>query len=374
MNWLMMNIIKKLCWSIPLVAASSIWALPYVVYQGTAGAGFGKHIVFIAGDEEYHSEESLPMLAKILAVHHGFKCTVLFSQDSVTGAINPDNQTYIAGMSNLEKADLVVVLTRFREYSNVNMKYFVDYLNSGKPIIGIRTATHAFNYTRDLSSPYAKYDFRSSTFSGGFGKQVLGETWVNHWGVHGSQATRGVIRAARKSHPILNGVGDIFGPTDVYEVSSLSGDADVLVDGQVITGLKATDPPLSGKATMPIAWTKSYTGENQKQTRVFTSTIGASQDFLNEGLRRMIVNACYWGLQMESVIPDKANVDFVGTYIPLPFTTKFKVGVKPDDLAMTPVGLDEATRHKLNPSQIPTWAKLFLKEFRLNGRWLGAVE
>ena len=42
----------------------------WVVYQGGQGPGQGKHIVLISGDEEYRSEEGLPMLGKILAVRH----------------------------------------------------------------------------------------------------------------------------------------------------------------------------------------------------------------------------------------------------------------------------------------------------------------
>ena len=60
----------------------------WVVYQGNEGPGKGKHIVFLSGDEEYRSEEGLPMLAKILAERHGFKCTVLFAVDPKTNHIN----------------------------------------------------------------------------------------------------------------------------------------------------------------------------------------------------------------------------------------------------------------------------------------------
>ena len=92
-----------------------------------------------------------------------------------------------------------------------------------------------------------------------------------------------------------------------------------LVVGQVLTGMKATDPPLEGSKNdpmMPIAWTRSYQGESGKTARVFTTTMGASQDFASEGLRRLLVNATYWCLGMEERISERANVDIVGAYDP----------------------------------------------------------
>ena len=129
---------------------------PWVVYEGESGPGQGKHVVFVSGDEEYRSEEALPMLAKILAYHHGFKTTVLFAIDPETGGIDPDHQTHIPGLHHLETADLMVLFTRFRELPDEQMKYIVDYTNSGKPVIGLRTATHPFADQENTSSPYAK--------------------------------------------------------------------------------------------------------------------------------------------------------------------------------------------------------------------------
>src|SRR5512136_1838308 len=117
-----------------------------VVYQGKAGPGQGKHIVFLAGDEEYRSEEGLPMLAKILAARHGFKCTVAFSLNPADGTIDPLTLTNMPGMSALDSADLCVMGLRFRELPDPQMKHFADYLSAGKPIIALRTSTHAFKY------------------------------------------------------------------------------------------------------------------------------------------------------------------------------------------------------------------------------------
>src|SRR6476660_1908457 len=119
------------------LALTQVQAGDWVVYDGKEGPGKGKHIVFITGDEEYRSEEGLPMLAKILAVRHGFKCTVLFSLNPNDGTIDPNNQNNIPGIEALDTADLCVMLWRFRQLPDEKMKHFVEYLNAGKPIIAL---------------------------------------------------------------------------------------------------------------------------------------------------------------------------------------------------------------------------------------------
>ncbi len=275
----------------PFAVAGWTHAADGVLYQGKAGPGQGKHIVFLAGDEEYRSEEGLPMLAKILAVRHGFKCTVVFTLNPADGTIDPLNQTNMPGITALDSADLCVLGLRFRELPDPQMKHFVDYLNAGKPIIALRTSTHAFKYERNKASPYAKYDWHSTDWPGGFGQQVLGETWVNHHGKHGFESTRGVLNEAFKNHPILRGVSDIWGPTDVYTVSHLPSDATVLVWGQVLSGMKPTDPPVEGpknQPMMPLAWLRDYTGEKGKTSKVFTTTMGAAVDLESEGLAPVV--------------------------------------------------------------------------------------
>src|SRR5438067_147687 len=174
---------------------------PWVVYPGGEGTGKGKHIVLVSGDEEYRSEEALPQLGKILAKHHGFKCTVLFAIDPKDGTINPNVNNNIPGLEALKTADLMIIATRFRNLPDEQMKHVVDYIDSGKPVIGLRTATHAFNL--NAKSAYANYTWNRN---GGFGRQVLGETWVDHWGAHGSQSTRGVLADGAADSPILRGL------------------------------------------------------------------------------------------------------------------------------------------------------------------------
>lgn len=294
----------------------------WITFAGGQGPGSGRHIVFVSGDEEYRSEEALPQLAKILSQRHGFRTTVLFSLDP-DGTINPNNQENIPGLEALESADLLVLFTRFRNLPDEQMRHIVDYIESGRPVIGLRTATHAFNMPAD--STFGRYGWQSKQWDGGFGRQVLGETWINHHGQHGSQSTRGILAPQAANHPIVSGIadGDIWGPTDVYGVRlPLPGDSQPLILGQVLSGMEPTDEPVTGKQNdplMPIAWVKTYTTPTGKTARVFTTTMGASQDLQSAGLRRLLVNAAYWAVGLESEITPDANVDIVGSYEATPF-------------------------------------------------------
>jgi hypothetical protein len=320
-----------------MLAAVVDAADPWVVYRGEKGPGAGKHIVLVSGDEEYRSEETLPQLGKILAKQHGFTCTVLFAINPETGEIDPNHTHNIPGLEALDKADLLILCTRFRDLPDEQMEHIVNYVESGRPVIGLRTATHAFNIGRK-DAKYRSWSFNSKEWDGGFGRQVLGETWISHHGKHKSQATRGIIAPGEEQHPILRGIseGSIFGPTDVYGVRlPLPGDSRPLVLGQVLTGMSPTDPGVDGKQNdpmMPIAWTRTYTGKAGKAARIFTTTMGSSTDLSSEGVRRMLVNATYWCLGMESQITPELGVALVGDFQPTPYGFgSFKKGVKPAD-------------------------------------------
>ncbi len=302
-----------------------------------------KHIVLVSGDEEYRSEEALPQLAKILSTHYGFKCTVLFAQDpEKPGIVNANFVKNIPGLESLEKADMMVIFTRFRALPDSQMQYFENYLKAGKPLLGIRTATHAFNFPKDSSTNFANY---SNNYAGektewidGFGRLVLGEKWHTHHGHHKNQSTRGVIAEDATSHPITNGIesGSIWGPSDVYGVRlPLPVESKPIILGQVVNragefdendiffGMKPTDRELATENSqglkvndvlMPIAWTNSYQIPGGKQGKAVASTIGAATDMLNESVRRLLVNSIFWA--MDETVPEKANVDLIGDYKP----------------------------------------------------------
>jgi hypothetical protein len=254
------------------------------------------------------------MLAQVMAKHHGFKCTVLFAIDPETGLVNPNVQTNIPGMHHIETADMIVILLRFRELHDEDMKRFIDYTFAGKPIMALRTSTHAFQYSRNPDSPYAKYTCQHKEYDGGFGRQVLGETWIDHHGHHAHEATRGIPNAAMADHPILTGVEPIWCPSDVYEAYPPC-DVDVLVDGHVLTGMDPGDSDKPDTATMPVAWIRQPNPETGTG-RIFCSTMGASIDLKDKFLRRLLVNGIYWCMGMESDISLERCVCPVGDYDP----------------------------------------------------------
>jgi type 1 glutamine amidotransferase len=315
--------------------ADDLW----IKFDGGDGPGKGKHIVLVSGDEEYRSEEALPQLAKILSKHHGFKTTVVFAIEPGTGEINPNKGDNIPGLEALQTADLMIIATRFRHLPDEQMKFIADYVEAGKPVVGLRTATHAFNG----GGTYARYSNGSNAegWKGGFGKQVLGEQWVNHHGHHGKEGTRGIVVAGQEKNPILRGIepGSIFGTTDVYTVvlEDIAKNCNSLILGEVTETLEPTSKAVAGKKNdpmMPVAWTKLYKSPSGKEARVFCTTMGAASDFEYEGTRRLVINAAYWTLGMEDKIPEKSNVSLVGEFKPTRFGFNgFIKGKKPADYA-----------------------------------------
>ncbi len=310
-----------------------------LVFEGAAGPGRGKHIVLISGDEEYRSEEALPQLAKILALRHGFRCTVLFAVEPETGIINPERRDHIPGLDALAGADLMVMFLRFRDLPDEQMRHIVHYVESGKPIVALRTSTHAFDLKTSATYRHWAWNSREPGWEGGFGRRVLGETWIRHHGKHGRQSTRGILAPGERDHPVLRGIadGDIWVPTDVYAVRlPLPADSRPLVLGQVLNGMEPSSPPAEGPQNdpmMPVAWVKTYTGASGRTARVFTTTMGSSQDLLSEGFRRLLVNACYWATGLEDRIPPRSDVALVGEYRPSPFGFGgFRRGLRVKDL------------------------------------------
>jgi type 1 glutamine amidotransferase len=307
---------------------------PWIELPGGDGPGAGKHVVLIAADDEYRSEELIPALAQILSKRLGFRCTVLFAIDPASGAIDPSVKDNIPGLDALKTADLMVMFLRFRDLPDDQMKTIMDYVNSGRPIVSLRTNTHPFNFAKHKEGPYGNLDWRSKEPSGGFGRMVLGETWVSHWGKHKFESTRAVPADGAADSPILRGVGTIWGPSDVYEAKPVGDDVMPILTGVVLKGMKPDDEPQTSKATMPVAWTKTFKGSSGKPSRVFVTTMGHAGDFRDENFRRVIANACLWAVGREDQIPAKADVSLVAPYEPSDIGDGgHRKGLRPSDLA-----------------------------------------
>jgi hypothetical protein len=297
------------------VQDSELW----LTYKGLRGPGKGKHVVLIAAEQEYRSEQSMPMLAKVLSEHHGFDCTVLFSVNE-NGEVDPtlpapfkDKTKHhsIPGLQHLETADCMIWISRFMQLPDEQMNFFYDYFDSGKPWIALRTANHGFMGGK----PYQVGGRNISL------RELLGGTFMEHHGGWHRESTLGILVPDNRSHPILTGVQSIWGTSDVYRCHNdkwpFPNDCKPLVMGQPLVSLKPDSPPNASKEPLPIAWTKTWTGNKNRSSKIFHCTMGSAEDLENEGLRRMIVNAVYWGLEMSSAIKPDSSVEIEGEYKPL---------------------------------------------------------
>ena len=201
----------------------------------------------------------------------------------------------------------------------------VKYIDSGKPILSLRTGNHGFHG----ALPY-KINGRQVRW----GEDVLGGAFMGHHGRWHADSTRGIIVPEQKGHPILTGVSDIWGNSDVYrtykEGAGLPEGCTALVWGQPLMGRKHDDPPNPKLEPLPVAWFKYWQTSEGKSARVFQSTMGSGHDLENAGLRRLVINAAYWAMGMESAITPDRSVDIVGTYQPLESGFNYKqLGVIP---------------------------------------------
>jgi uncharacterized protein len=286
------------------------------------------HIVFVTGDEEYRSEESMPMLGKILHRELGAKITVCYALDSA-GFINPNINNNIAGLEALKSADLMVVFTRWRELPKHQAKMITDYAETGKPIVGFRTATHTFKYNTDSTLFYLNNEWPA---------KVYGQQWITHHGHFVDNETPLTsVYLKGENTPILNGVQPFQAYSWLYHVDGgkwkLNGDCKTVLEGKSLKSNhekagKLAEYPI----TNPVAWTKSYATKSGKSARVFFTTLGHPFDFKEVSMRKLALNGIYWALGREKKIPQMGvNADFVDDYSPnlSGFGEKFKKGMKP---------------------------------------------
>lgn len=235
------------------------------------------HVAFVTGDDEYRSEVTMPMIAKILSEEHGWRTSVAYAKPT------PQTKDHIKGLEALDEADLMVIFTRFRRLPDEELRHILDFTKSGRPMIGLRTTTHAFQYPDG---------HRHQHLNDGFGRDIFGQKWIVH---HGHESTTDVaIHEGAGSHPILRGVEPFHAQSWLYHVAPLQGDDNtILLDGTSINSNQA-DRQDEFPLTQPVAWTRTYRG-----ARVFFTTLGHPADFEQESMRRLLINAIYWALGKE---------------------------------------------------------------------------
>ena len=322
-----------------LLMAGSPAMADSLVYEGGEGIGKGKHIVFIANDHEYRSEQTCPQLAKILAKHHGFRCTVLFGVDE-DGAIQAGAKS-VPGMEALKDADLLFFFTRFMNLPDDQADLLVDYFERGGPVVGVRTSTHCFNGQKGKWEKL-NFNYRGEDYHGGLGEQVFGNTWEkvkgqSHYGSNHQMGSRITPVAGSEGNPIVRGVQQIHGYSGAYK-SQPPSDAIPLLEVQVLNTFGPSDDINTDRPLVNAGWTRDAymapSGE-KKQARVVYASFGASEDLLSEDARRFLVNACLWAGGWEDNITADLDVSIVGEYAPSPYSSGafFYEGVKPMDLA-----------------------------------------
>ena len=303
----------------------------WLIALGAAPAAPEPHIVFVTGDEEYRSEESMPMLARILERDHGFRVSIAYSLDD-RGFVDPNNTKDVTGIEALKSADLLVLFTRFRNWPEAKFQVFLDYIAQGKPLVGFRTATHAFRFPQG---------HRHEAWNETRIAELVGQKWITHHGHHGTQVLTKVRPLdVAKSHPILRGVKPFDAYSWLYHVQGgedkLHGDVTLLVEGTALKSKHQRAKNLkSYPLTGPTAWIKTYTGANGRKGRVFFSTTAHPYDFKADANRTLALNGILWALGMENKIPQEGcNPKLAAGYEPnnAGFGKLFKQGLKPSFL------------------------------------------
>lgn len=248
-------------------------------------------VVFVTGDHEYSSEATMPLLAAELEKNYNIRTVVLKSSP------DQNSEENIPGLEALEEADLAVFFLRWRRLPADQLKYIDDYLKSGKPVMGFRTSTHAFNYPEghELRSwnAFGERAFGSPPGWGGVAKHT-------HYG-HESSTDVSII-AAQKSHPILTGVEQPFHVRSwLYKVLP-----DYPAEGStwLLMG-KSVNPDTEDAIENPVAWT--WTSASGAKT--FMTTMGHPEDFQEEAVQRLCINAIHWTLGLPVPEQWKGKID-----------------------------------------------------------------
>ncbi|MCA9130067.1 MAG: ThuA domain-containing protein [Planctomycetales bacterium] len=328
-----------LCCCVLISAVASETRAQSLVYEGSEGIGQGKHIVFFANDHEYRSEQTCPLMAKLLAKHHGFKCTVLFGVDEA-GHIKAGSND-VPGTAVLQSADLLFFFTRFMNLPDDQVDNLVAYFERGGPVVGLRTSTHCFN---GQQGKWAKlnYNYEGQDYHGGLGEQVFGNTWhqergQSHYGTNHQMGSRLFAADEAQEHPILSGIQQIHAYSGAYK-SQPPADATPLLQVQVLNTFEPSDDANNDKPTVNAGWTRNWyvaPSGARKDARVVYTSFGASEDLLSEAGRRFLLNACLWAGGWEEAISSNLDVSIVGGYAPTPYSSAalYYGGVEPLDLA-----------------------------------------
>jgi type 1 glutamine amidotransferase len=204
-------------------------------------------VCLVSGSEEYKSNESLASFQKQLERHNHVRCSRAFWTST----------TNLPGLEALDSCDVMILFTRRLELPKEQLDRVKRYCLAGRPIVGLRTASHAFQNWLELD------------------REIFGGSYSGHYG--SGPTTKMKISPNASKHPILKGFKPYETTTTLYKNPRLAEDANPLLIGSI------------PEHTEPLAWTRELRGG-----RVFYTSLGGPEDFENDAFRQMLVNALYW--------------------------------------------------------------------------------
>jgi len=219
------------------------------------------HVVFVVSDDHYHADKTLPQFAQMLRERYQCHCTLAHGQGKAD----------IPGLEQLDTADVMVLYVRRLALPEKQLQMIRKYLDSGKPLVALRTASHAFDVHGNADEGRAEWR--------DFDPVVLGGSYHGHGS--NSVGTNVTTVPEQAKHPILSGVsGEKWHSSgSLYNAAPIDKQATLLMTGSA-----------DGK-TEPLTWTRNYKG-----SRVFYSSLGHPNDFKQPQFRKMLVNAIYWAM------------------------------------------------------------------------------
>ncbi len=245
--------------------------------QSKKQAGSNKPlIVFVTGDHEYSGEATLPIVAAELEKNYGFRTKVLKAFP------DHNSEENIPGLEALQEADVAVFFLRWRRLPASQLQYIEAYLKTGKPVIGFRTTTHAFNYPKghelEKWNAFGEWAFNAPPGWGGKAEHY-------HYG-HTSTTDVSIIPAAA-NNSLLTGVANNFHVASwLYKVLP---DYPIKGSTWLLMG-HAVNPERKDAFDQPVAWS----GKNSYGGNFFMTTMGHPEDFDQEPFQRLVINAIHW--------------------------------------------------------------------------------
>jgi type 1 glutamine amidotransferase len=210
-------------------------------------------IHMISGSDEYKSDSTLKAFAAMLEKGYNAECTFTFAEDKGDDLPN---------LGALADADLLLVFCRRVEVPDDQLAQLKAWCAAGKPVVGVRTASHAFQTWLE------------------FDKEILGGDYSGH---SGEQQVKVLIPEEAKNHPILRGITEWTRKGKFYHNPNIAADTTLLLTG------------VSEKEKQPLAWCRVYNDE--KKGRSFYTPMGMPEDFENKNFARLLINAIEWTTQ-----------------------------------------------------------------------------